>query len=225
MAKFTKDILVIGVGKFGSAIIETLLDNQQRVTIVDISEERISRYANRCEFAKVCDTRNEDVLEQLGVTNFDYVVVAIGSSIESSIITTLLLKDMGVENITVKANNNQHRAALEKMGIPKSKIVMPEFELGEKVGMTIAFPIVADYVSLLGEKYGLIELFPKKTLLSNKRLGDMQIKEKYNVMIAAIKRDEEIILPNRDTIIGENDSLIVIGEDSSLTKFEKALQQ
>ncbi|MEG0364698.1 MAG: TrkA family potassium uptake protein [Erysipelotrichales bacterium] len=224
MAKHTKDVLVIGIGKFGSAIVETLLENQQRVTIVDITEERLSKYANRCEFAKVCDTRNEEVLQQLGVTNFDYVVVAIGSSIESSIITTLLLKDMGVEHITVKANNNQHRAALEKIGIPKGKIVMPESELGEKVGLTISFPIVADYVSLLCEKYGLIELFPKKTMLSNKTLSELKIKEKYNVMIAVIKRDDEIILPTGSTTLSEDDSLIVIGEDSALTKFEEVLQ-
>lgn len=216
-----KDVLVIGLGRFGSAIVKTLLDRKQRVTVVDISEARINRFASRTEYAKVCDTRDEEVLEQLGVNNFDHVVVAIGSSIESSIITVLLLKDMGVNNITVKASNFQHRAALRKLGINEGNIIMPEHEMGEKVALTIAVPIVADYVSLIGEKYSIIEMFPRKTLFTGKRLGDVKIKEKYNVMIAAIKRDDEIVLPNKDTIFEENDSLIVIGEDSALNKFEQ----
>ncbi|MDL2211589.1 TrkA family potassium uptake protein [Erysipelotrichaceae bacterium OttesenSCG-928-M19] len=218
-----KDVLVIGLGRFGSSIVNTLLDNKQRVTVVDMEESRVARYASKTEFVKICDTRDEEALEQLGVNNFDHVVVAIGSHIESSIITTLLLKDMGVNNLTVKASNYQHRAALLKLGIPEGNIIMPEHEMGEKVALTIAIPVIADYVSLLGEKYSIIELFPRKTRFTGKTLKEAQIKEKYNVMIAAIKRDDEIILPNKETMIQENDSLIIIGEDNALNKFETVL--
>ncbi|MDF9867407.1 trk system potassium uptake protein TrkA [Bacilli bacterium PM5-3] len=219
----TKDVLVIGLGRFGSSIVETLLEKKQRVTVVDMSEQRINKFSRRAEYAKVCDTRNEEVLEQLGVNNFDHVVVAIGSSIESSIITTLLLKDMGVNNITVKASNFQHKSALLKLGIAPGNIIMPEHEMGHKVALTITVPIVADYVSLIGKKYSIIETFPNKTSLSGHNIKDLDIKRKFNVTIAAIKRDDEVIIPDSNTIIGDNDSLIVIGEDGALNNFEQIL--
>lgn len=219
----SKDILVIGLGRFGSSVVKKLLDLDQRVTVVDADEKQVNRFASIVEYAKVCDTREETVLKQLGVNNYDHIVVAIGSSIESSIITTLLLKDMGVENITVKASNLQHAAALEKLGIPKSNIIMPEKEMGEKTAQTIAVPIVADYVNLLGNKFSIVELYPKKTNLTGRKLSEINLKQRYNVNICAIRRGEEMIIPNGDTTIIEEDSLIVIGEHKFLEKFEKAI--
>ncbi|MDR3214831.1 MAG: TrkA family potassium uptake protein [Bacilli bacterium] len=219
----TKDVLVIGLGRFGSAIVRKLLDLKQRVTVVDVNEHQVNRFASIVEYAKVCDTREEAVLRQLGVNNYDHVVIAIGSSIEASIITTLLLKDMGVNNITVKAKNDQHQAALQKLGIPSNNIIMPEREMGEKTAQTIAIPIVADYVNLLGNKFSIIELFPRKTVLSGHSLAEINIKSKYNVNICAIRRGDELIIPNGETIITEQDSLIVIGEGKYLEKFERLI--
>jgi len=219
MAK-RKDILVIGVGRFGSSVIQTLLEKGQRVTIVDNDESKLRKFASQTEFAKVADTTDEEVLKQLGVLDYDAIVVAIGSNIEASLITTLILKDMGVENIFVKANNAVHAKAFIKMGIAPRNIIMPEKQAGIKLGIHLITPIVADYISLLGDRFGLIELYPKKTDFSNKSLGELRLKEKYNVMVAAVRRDDEIILPNRDTIIGENDSMIVIGDNHALEAFE-----
>ncbi|WP_423362832.1 potassium channel family protein [Mycoplasma sp. P36-A1] len=216
----TKDFLVIGLGRFGSSVVKTLLERGQRVTIVDLDERKLLKFQNQTEYAKVADTRDEEVLAQIGVNNYDAVVVAIGSNIEANIITTLLLKDMGVEHLIVKASNAQHKSALLKIGIDERDIILPEVQAGMKVAVQLAHPIVADYVSLIGEKFGIIEMYPKKTHLSNKTLSELKLKEKYNVMVAAIKRGDEIILPNRDTLIGEDDSLIVIGEDDSLDEFE-----
>lgn len=215
-----KDILVIGLGRFGSAIVQTLLERDQRVTIVDVDEKKLQKFASQTEYARVADTRDEEVLAQLGVNNYDGVVVAIGSNIEANIITTLLLKDMGVNEIIVKASNKQHKAALEKIGIEESNIILPEFQAGYKVALQLAHPIVADYVSLLGKQFGIIEMYPKKTHLTNKTLGELKLKEKYNVMVAAIKRDNEVILPSKDTVVGADDSLIVIGDNDSLDAFE-----
>ena len=217
----TRDVLVIGLGRFGGSIVEKLIERNIRVTVVDISEARVNKYASKTEYAKVCDTRDEEVLQQLGVNNFDHIVVAIGASIESSIITVVLLKDMGVENITVKAINFQHRTALLKLGVDDENIIMPETEMGEKIALRIAFPIVSDYLSLIGEKHGIVEMYPKMTLLAGKKLKDIQTKEQYNVMIAAIKRGDEIIIPNKETIIEKDDSLIVVGENNALLVFEQ----
>lgn len=219
----SKDILVIGLGRFGSSVVVKLLDLDQRVTVVDVDEKQVNRFASIVEYAKVCDTREEAVLKQLGVNNYDHIVVAIGSSIESSIITTLLLKDMGVENITVKASNLQHQTALEKIGINKSNIIMPELEMGEKTAQTIAVPIVADYVNLSGNKFSIVELYPKKTDLTGRQLAEINLKQKFNVNICAIRRGDEMIIPKGDTTIVEEDSLIVIGENECLETFEKAI--
>ncbi|MGL4382598.1 MAG: potassium channel family protein, partial [Bacilli bacterium] len=172
MSKKAKDVLVIGLGRFGMAVVNTLLERNQKLTVVDNNEEKINSIASRCEYAKVCDTKNEDVLKQLGVTNFDHVVVAIGSSIESSIITTLLLKDLGVENITVKASNKQHYQALLKLGVPERNVIMPEVEMGEKVAHMISCPIVADSFELEGESHSIVELHPQKFFLTGMAIKD-----------------------------------------------------
>lgn len=219
----SKDVLVIGLGRFGASVVNRLIELNQRVTVVDIDEKRVAKYASIAEYAKVCDTRDEKVLAQLGVNNFDHVVVAIGSSVEASIITTLLLKDMGIENITVKASNSLHRAAIEKLGVSKSNIIMPEAELGQKIAQTIAVPIVADYVDLLGEKFSIIEMYPKLTSLTGKTFRESDVKQKHNVMICAIRRNDEVIIPDGETRILEEDSLIVIGEKEALAKFEQEI--
>lgn len=219
-----KDILVIGLGRFGTSIVETLLARNQKVTVVDMSEEKVSRIANRCEFVKVCDTRNENTLRQLGASNFDHVVVAIGSSIESSIITTLLLKDMGIDNLTVKASNRQHQQAILKLGVPYNQVILPEHEMGQKIAHSIANPFVADYVSLEGDRFGIVELHPQKSSITGLALKDCNIKDDYNVNIAAIKRGNSVLVPDGNTIIEETDSLIIIGDNESIINFEQVFK-
>lgn len=219
----TKDVLVIGLGRFGGSIVTTLIDRGQRVTVVDNDEAMVNKYASITEFAKVADTRNEQVLKQLGVNNYDHVVVAIGHNIEASIITVLLLKDMGVENLTVKAATFLHRAALLKLGVDAKDIVMPEQETGRKIAHSISFPLVADFIPLIESEYGLIELYPGKSRLTNHTLEQVNLKYDYNVMIVAIRRGSSIIMPNKDTVIQEEDSLIVVGRVESLDVFEASL--
>lgn len=219
----TKDVLVIGLGRFGGSIVTTLIDRGQRVTVVDNDEAMVNRYASLTEFAKVADTRNEQVLKQLGVNNFDHVVVAIGHNIEASIITVLLLKDMGVENLTVKAATFLHRAALLKLGVDAKDIVMPEQETGKKIAHSISFPLVADFIPLIGSEYGLIELYPGKSRLTNHTLEEINLKYDYNVMVVAIRRGSSIIMPNKETVVKEEDSLIIVGRVESLENFEASL--
>jgi trk system potassium uptake protein TrkA len=222
MAK-AKNILVIGLGRFGSAVVDSLLEMEQNVSVVDIDEKSVERYASKVDFAKVCDTREEEVLEQLSVNNFDYIVVAIGYSIESSIITTLLLKGMGVKEIIVKAKNKQHKAALSKLGITKDYIIMPEFESGEKLALLLSYPVISEHINLLGGKYGLIELYPRNTFYTNKTINEINFIRNYNVAVIVIKRDNELILPESDTLILENDSLIIVGQNDALESFEELL--
>ena len=221
-----KDVLVIGLGRFGSTIVENLLSRDERVTIVDIDEKVVKKYASKCENALVCDSADEDVLKQLGVNNFDEIVVAIGNNIEASLITVLLLKELGASRIVAKANNKNHRLALEKIGLPPNKIIMPEAESGRAVGISLSYPVVADYIPLLGGKFSLIETHPKKSFLTGKSFRELNLRSTYKVMVPAIKRNyNEIILPNADTIIEEADSLIVIGENHDLRLFEERLQK
>ena len=219
----TKDILVIGLGRFGGSIVTTLIDRGQRVTVVDNDESKVNRYASVTEYAKVADTRNEEVLKQLGVNNYDHVVVAIGHNIEANIITVLLLKDMGVENLTVKAATFLHRAALLKLGVDARDIVMPEQETGKKIAHSISFPQVADFIPLLESEYGLIELYPGETRLTGHTLEEVNLKYDYNVMVVAIRRGSTIIMPDRNTMIEEQDSLIVVGRVEALEEFESSL--
>lgn len=219
-----KDILVIGLGHFGEAIVDSLLARNQKVSVVDKNEDRIMKYTSKVEFARIADTRDEDTLRSIGVKNFDHVVVAIGSSIEGSIITTLLLKAIGIKNITVKASNAYHEQALLTLGIPKENVIRPEAEAGRRIAHSIACPVVSDYIPLEGDDYGLVELKSINTVLTGKYIKDLNIRNNWNVNIVAIKRNDEIIIPSGDHLIERKDSLIVIGQNADIIKFEQFLE-
>ena len=107
-----KNFAVIGLGRFGGSICRTLSDEGFEVLAIDKNEERVNSYAMIASHAAVGDTTDESVLKSLGIRNFDHVIVAIGDDIQSSILTTLILKELGVNHITVKAQNDYHEKVL-----------------------------------------------------------------------------------------------------------------
>lgn len=109
-----KEFAVIGLGRFGGSICKELMELGMEVMVIDKNEERVNEYANIVSHAVVGNSVDENVLKSLGIRNFEHVIVAIGDDIQASILTTLILKEMGVNNITVKAQNDYHEKVLKK---------------------------------------------------------------------------------------------------------------
>lgn len=215
-----KDYAVIGLGRFGASIVRELIELEMDVLAVDIDENRVNEYADIATKSAIGDTTDERVLKNLGLGNFDNVIVAIGDNIQSSILTTLLLKDLGVKHVSVKAQNNYHARVLDKIGA--DMVIHPERDMGKRIAHKLASTSVLDYLEL-SDEHSIVEIKAQDNL-SDQSLLDLDIRAEYGVSVIAIKRNEDIIVSPDPTVnIQRDDILIVIGDDKDLTRFEKSL--
>lgn len=215
-----KEFAVIGLGRFGGSIVQELIDLDCEVLAIDINEELVHEYQDIATRSAVANTTEEQVLKDLGLRNFDNVIVAIGDNIQSSILTTLLLKDVGVKRVTVKAQNNYHARVLEKIGA--DLVVHPERDMGRRIAHKLTSASVLDYLEL-SDKHSIAEYYAGQKF-EGYSLLDLNIRQKYGVNILAIKRQDNIIV-NPDPVIKirHDDVLIVIGSDIDLSRFEKKM--
>jgi trk system potassium uptake protein len=216
--KVKKDFAVIGLGRFGGSIVRELADQGLEVMAIDFKEERVNEFSMIASHAVMGDTTDESVLKSLGIRNFDHVIVAIGDDIQASILTTLILKELGVKNITVKAQNDYHEKVLLKIGA--DTVVHPERDMGKRIAHKMVSNSVLDYLEL-SDEHSIVEIVAGGGLIGHTIL-ELDIRAKYGLNIVAIKRGNEInVSPQANETILKNDILIVIGADSDINRFEK----
>lgn len=215
-----KQYAVIGLGRFGGSVCEALSKQGAEVLAIDLNEEKVSRFSNIATHAVIADSTDENTLRSLGIRNFDHVIVAIGDNIQSSILTTLMLVEQGVKQITVKAQNDYHEKVLNKIGA--HRVVHPERDMGVRIAHNIISKNVLDYLEL-SEKYSIVELMAGASV-NGRTLIELDIRAKYGCNIMAIKRGEEInVSPSAKEQIIRGDILIVIGAVSDINRMEKVL--
>ncbi|UTR15251.1 TrkA family potassium uptake protein [Salipaludibacillus sp. LMS25] len=215
-----KQFAVIGLGRFGGSICKSLSEQGMEVLAIDTNEDKVNEFASIATHAVVADTTEENTLKSLGIRNFDHVVVAIGDNIQSSILTTLMLVEQGVNHITVKAQNDYHEKVLNKIGA--HKVVHPERDMGVRIAHNIVSKNVLDYLEL-SDEYSIVELEAGQ-IVNNRTLIDLDIRANYGCNVMAIKRDEEInVSPSADEVLRYGDIIIVIGADKDITRMEKDL--
>ena len=217
-----KEFAVIGLGRFGGSICSTLAEQGMEVLAIDINEDRVNNYAMIASHAVVGDSTDEKVLKEFGIRNFDHVVVAIGDNIQASILTTIILKELGVRNITVKAQNDYHEKVLVKIGA--DHIVHPERDMGKRIANNMISNSVLDYLEL-SDEHSIVEIVASEKMDGHTILN-LDVRAKYGINIVAIKRKNEIIVsPQANELINKNDILIVIGADVDINRFEKKVLQ
>lgn len=213
-----KEFVVIGLGRFGGSIVRELVQLDADVMAIDISSEKVDEFAQIATQAVAADTTDESVLRSLGIRNFQHVVVAIGENIQASILTTLMLKEIGVEKITVKAQNDYHEKVLRKIGA--DHVVHPERDMGKRIANNMVSNNILDYLEL-SDQYSIAEIRVSDKLVG-KTLVELDIRAKYGVNIVAIKRGIHILVsPQAIEQIEANDILIAIGSDVDIHRFEK----
>ncbi|ASS90938.1 MAG: TrkA family potassium uptake protein [Bacillaceae bacterium] len=213
-----KEFAVIGLGRFGGSICRTLSEEGAEVLAIDVDEDRVNEFANIVSHAVVADTTDEAVLKSLGIRNFDHVIVAIGDNIQASILTTIMLKELGVKHITVKAQNDYHEKVLSKIGA--DTVVHPERDMGRRLAHNLLSNNVLDYLEL-SEEHSIVEIAANRNIAGHS-LIELDIRAKYGINIVAIKRNNEIIVsPQATEVIKAGDILIVIGADVDIDRFEK----
>jgi len=219
--KVKKDFGVIGLGRFGLSVVETLLEYNANIIVLDMDEEKIQKIANRVDFACAVDTTDEEALLNTGIKNVDHVIVGIGDDVEGCIMTVMALKNIGVKDITVKSGNSKLTDVLKSLGV--EDIVNPEKEVGMMVAKRKMHRLVSDFVSM-DDKHSLVQIKIENEKIFNKPLMDLGFRNSFNLNIVAIKNDNGLIIPNAQTVLHKDDILYLIGEDKSISEFEKYLE-
>lgn len=217
-----KQFAVIGIGRFGSSVASALYQMGFEVLAIDSNEERTQEIINRVTHAVTADSTEEEALKSLGLRNFDVVVVAIGQDIQSSILTTLILKDMGVPMLIVKAQNELHGKVLNKIGA--DKVVYPERDMGLRLAHHMISPNILDYIEL-SEEYSIVEIQASPQMIG-RNLRQLDIRAIYHCNVMALKSASKMnIAPHAEDLIREGDVLIVVGKKSDLHRMEMAYSE
>jgi len=215
-----KDFAVIGLGRFGGSICKELSKEGMQVLGIDKSEERVNEYKDVVSHAVIADTTDETTLKELGIEEFDHVMVAIGEDIQSSLLTTAILSDMDITKLTVKAQNEYHGKILEKIGV--DHIVHPEWDMGKRLAHRLITNNILDYIEISND-HSIVEVKTSQGMVG-KSLEEMDIRAKFGCTVVAIKKDETInVSPDASVPLANDDILIVIGADENIDHFEKKL--
>lgn len=215
-----KSIAVIGLSSFGHYLCRYLNEISTSVLAIDISEERINKVKPYVRKAVVADAGGKEVLKKLGLEEFDEVVISVGEEIDTSVLITLYLRELGVKEIIAKAITENHAKILNMIGA--SQIVFPEKDIAERMAYTMHRSNLLEYFPL-GEGYSIIEVTVPKSWVG-KTLMELQVRRKYSIQIVMIKQmvpSSIILIPDGDFIVKDSDVLVVAGKDDDLESIEK----
>lgn len=211
-----KQYAVIGLGRFGTSIARRLYAAGHEVLGIDFQEEQVEDAEMYITQGVIADSSDKKALIPLELENFDYVIVAIGDDIQNSILTVMLLKNLGIKNIIAKAVGKRHGQVLEAIGV--EWIIYPERDMGERVANQLLSPNRLDYMKL-SKEYNIEEIMiPAK--MAGKSLRELDIRAKYKINVISILRNEEVIVtPAPDELLQKDDILVTIGKRNDLEKF------
>ena len=211
---------VIGLSSFGHYLCRYLSELGSDVMAIDISEERIDEVKGFVKKAVVADAKDKETLKQLGLEDVDVAVVSVGDRIDTSILITLFLRELGTKEIIAKAMTEDHAKILNLIGA--SEIIFPERDMAKRTAHTIRKTSLLDYVSL-AEGVSVVEMAPPSAW-NGKSLAELQIRREFNVQVIMIKEllpENVVLIPGPDHVIKESDVLVMIGRDEDLERLEK----
>ena len=213
-----KQFAVIGMGRFGSSVATTLTKIGYDVLAIDSNEDKVNDIMDQVTHAVQADAMEEQALKDLGIRNFDVVIVAIGQDVQSNILVTVMLKEMGVKRVVAKALSELHGKVLAKVGA--DKVVFPERDMGVRVAHALVSHNILDQINLSPE-YSIVELIATAEFIG-KTLQESGIRMKHGVTVLAIRRGNDVIIsPGAKQIVREADILVVVGRNDHLSSLEE----
>lgn len=213
-----KSYLVIGLGRFGASVATELFKLGHEVLAVDCHEELVNQIAGSVTHAITCDARDEATLKTLGVSNFDCAIVAIGSDVAASVMTTVTLKELGVPQVICKANSDLHKRALEKLGA--DRVVFPERETAHKLAQGLSSANIFEFIEL-SENFGVAEV-EVPSPWTGKTIGSIDIRAKYGVNIIAVKEGANTnISPGASYVLDKKSVLVLVGRYADIEAVEE----
>jgi trk system potassium uptake protein TrkA len=206
-------VLVIGLGRFGSAAARELMALGHEVLAIDMEEARVNDLAPEVTHAIQLDASDDDALKAVGAGDFSYAIVAISGSTEASIFATMALKNLGVRYVIAKAATGLHGSILERVGA--DRVVYPEREVGTRVAHTFSIRNVIDYIDV-APNFGIVKIHPPASFVG-KSLRELDLANRFRLTPIALRRGDDVTVnPHRDDTIAAGDELILIGLDAKL---------
>jgi len=202
------EFAVIGLGRFGSSLARTLVSRGASVLGIDRSPEPVQELADELTQTVVLDATNEAALREMDIAAFSTVIVAIGSNFEANLLTTVALRELGVNNIICKALNLRQRDILLKVGA--NRVVLPEYEAGYRLALELTIPGMLGQIDL-GPGYTISEI-KTPSRIANQPLNRSDF-AKRNLNVLAVKRGDHLIVsPSQDFVPQTEDVLVVLGK-------------
>ncbi len=210
-----KSVLLIGLGNFGKHIALQLNQLGHQVMGIDYNEDRVNDVIDIVTNAQIGDSTNEKFLRTLGIDNYDVCIVAIGGNFQSSLETTYSLKELGAKMVVSRAERDGQAKFLLRNGA--DEVVYPEKQVAKWAAIRYSSDHILDYIEL-DEAHSIFEVAVPKGWIG-KSVGEIDIRKKYNINIIGVKQNGKTnVAVTPDTLLFENKTLLVIGEDKALQK-------
>ena len=208
---------VLGVGRFGSKIIKELHYKNQEVIAIDADRAIIDGIKEFATKTVIGDITNESILKEGGIQDCDTVIIAESSSIESNVIAAQLCKSLGVPNLICKAHSTVHGKILSKLGV--DQIIFPEQDTAIKLVNRLTSGRMLDYFDM-GGNLTIISTEPLDRWVG-KTLADLDLRNKHNIVLLAIRRgNENFLVPSWSMIIEKGDDLVLFGKEESFKELK-----
>jgi trk system potassium uptake protein TrkA len=220
MASRKQTFVVVGLGTFGSTVAQDLMRFGNHVIGIDISKKRVMEHSDLLTQTLILDGRDDIALREAGIDACDTGLVAMGSDIEASILTTMNLRTIGVPKVWAKARSKNHHRILSKLKV--DRVVHPEKEVGQHVAQMLNNPLIRDYVSLGNGQHVVNFRIPES--LEGKRLPDLRTGRDYNLRCIGVMRGTEYLGHDGTTCeLSKDDLLLLLGERKDLLEFANSL--
>ena len=216
MASRKDPVAVIGLGRFGTALALELAHGGTEVLAVDNRADIVQRLSGQLGQVVTADSTNLDALKEIGVVDFNRVVVAIGADLEASILTTALLAELKIRDIWAKAMSQQHATILERIGA--HHVVFPEHEMGERVAHLVTGRLL-DWIEL-GPNWVLAKTRPPRELVGVP-LGDSGLRKRRRVTVVSVRPEGEAGFTHaaNDTVLGYGTVIVIAGHPDDVERF------
>jgi trk system potassium uptake protein TrkA len=206
-------VMVIGLGRFGSAAARELMALGHEVLAIDRDIEIVNDISPDVTHAVQLDATDEEALRAVGAGDFGFALIAISGQAEASIFATMALKNLGVGTVTAKAGSTLHGSILERVGA--DRVVFPEREMGQRVSHAFMIPNIVDYLDV-APQFGIVKLRPPASFVG-RSLRDLELPIRHGLTPIALRRGAEVTVnPHRDEVVRDTDELILIGRDDRL---------
>ena len=217
MAK--KSFAVIGLGQFGISIVEELVGNGADVIAIDSDEEAVKRISGILPTVAVANSTDDEALKDLGIKDVDAAIVAYGSHIEASILTTVILKELGVKTIIVRVDDAYYMPIMKKLGA--TEVIMPQKAAGVALANRLGNEDFKDFYKL-DDKYSVVSIVINNAYVPT-QLKDLSSKDKYGVSVVLVMRNGRSFVPGGNDSLLPNDTIFVVGGTKEIRNFREAI--